>query len=195
MKSKVVSGMSGLLLAFAMILTGCGDGGGGDDGGGSLSVTGEPVYTAEYSGSNKYYITGPRYSGQEYQLIGKNGSNSSSISIGNIGSLSADGALTLNLPADPPANALFDAPAQWGISAKLLDLDINLVNSIDEIGLKKSYFTGSCSLVYADRDTPPGNNDFPALKKGWQYVAGGGGMTPTASHTIPEGFQWAVYRK
>jgi hypothetical protein len=44
MKSKVVSGMSGFLLAFALILTGCDDGGNG--GGGSFSVTGAPVYTA-----------------------------------------------------------------------------------------------------------------------------------------------------
>ncbi|MDR2486300.1 MAG: hypothetical protein LBD55_13030, partial [Treponema sp.] len=70
MKSKVVSGMSGLLLAFALILTGCGDSGGGDDSGGnggsdgngsggSFSVTGAPVYTATYSGNNSRII-GPR---------------------------------------------------------------------------------------------------------------------------------------
>jgi hypothetical protein len=120
-------------------------------------------------------------------------SDGSAISIGLIGSLSADGTLTLNLPANPPANALVDVQDGSAGSAKLLDLDINLVNSIDEIVLTKSYFTGSCSLVYADRDISPGKNNFPALKKSWQYVAGGGGMTPAASHTLPEGFQWAVY--
>ncbi|MDR2485370.1 MAG: hypothetical protein LBD55_08245 [Treponema sp.] len=173
--------------------SGNGNGGSGNNGGGSFSVTGAPVYTATYSGSNSYII-GPRYSGQAYQLTGMSEkSNGSTISIGNIGSISGDGKLTLNLPANPPENALVDVQDELAGSAKLLSLNINL--TIGRIVLTKSYFTGSCNLVYVDRDISPGTNNSLALKKGWQYVTGGGGMAPAASHTIPEGFQWAVYQE
>ena len=74
MKSKVVWGMFGLVLIFALILTGCGDsGGGGDDsggdgggnggGGGSVSVTGVPLYTATFDENSNTYIIGAAYTG------------------------------------------------------------------------------------------------------------------------------------
>ena len=189
MKSKVLWGMFGLLLTFALILTGCGDGGGGDDdgnGGGSFSISGVPVYTATAGGDRTYNI-GAQYSGPALELTGKSiGPNNSTISIGNIGSISADGKLTLNLPANPPENDLVDATEWLGISAKLLVLETD-----PHVFLSKGG-QGGVTLIYADRNTPPGNNNFPALKQGWQYMTGDG--TALISDPLANGYKWVIYQ-
>ncbi|MDR2484052.1 MAG: hypothetical protein LBD55_01490 [Treponema sp.] len=193
MKSKVVSGMSGLMLAFALILTGCDDGGGGD-GGGSFSVTGAPVYTATSSGGGIYTISSVQYSGTgvEQPITGKSskgGGSVSTVSI-EIGFISMDGKLTLNLPANPPEEALIDAKEWLGVSAKLLILVTNPL-----VHLVKSDTRGQVALVYADQDDP-GSNKFPALKKGWQYVTADNGSAATViTDPSAAGYKWVVVRE
>ena len=96
--------------------------------------------------------------------------------------------MTLNLPANPHESALVDA-SEWalGFSAKLLALGVD-----PPVILAKSNLKGSCALIYADRDTPVSNN-FPALKKGWQYLVSGYDFTTmTITNPIAEGFQWVL---
>ena len=166
---------------FTITVTG---GGNGNGGGGSFSISGEPIYRSVINGTN--LNSGERYSGQKLELTGKNTVNSSATSIENVGSISADGKLTLNLPADPPANALADA-STMGVSAKLFVL----YTSPSRVFLANGT-TYLVYLIYADQDASA-SNILPALKKGWQYIKiPANGAATNIADPIGEGYKWVV---
>jgi hypothetical protein len=195
MKRNVfLTGILALALVFGLMLTACDDNNGddgdnngsnnsGDDNSGGGDTNDPP---AGATGETLYTYNGKTGLGDVYQGNGAvqkinamlSGPNSSPTSIGEIGSISADGKLTLSIPATIDDSKLLPF-GDGGVLVGGLATEPSLYLAKGEDALEIMYFNQAFDYTISGTSL--------SLKKGWNYVSGSGTVVTDTS-----GYKWGI---
>lgn len=167
-------GMAALLtLTFGLVLVGCDNGGGEEEEDSAPSVSGAALYTfngsefAAYPGSSAAQSVKGKFAADEEDF-------------GVIGSISADGKLTLSLPPTVPDSKLEEFPLSDDPALKMGQLSTTpylfLMNESSD-GLFLMYFNKAGSAMNI------------TWKKGWNYASIANGISIV---TDISGYKWVI---
>jgi hypothetical protein len=136
---------------------------------------------------NLYTTDGSLYTGTGtvQTVTGENSLPADSPSLGTIGSISADGKLTLNLPANPPESALYDVTEYAGSALKEI-----LLQTSPRLLLAKSGYD-YLMVVYLDRNV---SGQGISAAKGWHYMKNNESNTSSSVVDNPtgNGYVWVI---